>query len=622
MNAGSLHPRLVRGVTLFAAAVSLVLAIAVPATYFLVARNLEVLDAVRDVQQEARLLGDLVARNPTYWRFETTRIIALLTDQTRSGSAEAQRVLDEAGRVILELSAVLAAPVVTVREPILDAGRAVGTLEITVSLRRVVEETMWISGATFGLALIAFVALRILPLRLLQKATERATHLATHDALTGLPNRTQFRQSLSRTKARTRQLGGRLAVLMVDLDRFKPVNDVHGHAVGDLLLQQVAERLRHAVRESDSVARLGGDEFAIVARIEDEEVDGVDRLAQRIVSALGQPYKLGGTAVTISCSVGVASGAANSTDPALLADRADAALYYAKAEGRRCFRLFEDGMDARMTERSAMEPDLRHAIMSDDLVPYYQPLIDLRSGVLLGFEMLARWTHLQRGPISPDLFVPIAEEAGMIVAMTETLLRQACRDAAKWPDHLTIAVNVSPVQLRDEGLPAMIAKALAESGLPARRLEIELTESALITDYALAREILMQLKATGVRLVLDDFGTGYSSLRHLQTLPFDKFKVDAVLIRSMAESAQSPKVVAAIAGFGHSLGLPVVAEGIEDAATAATLTSMGYDIGQGWYFGLPIAAMAVDAMLAQDAVTIVDLKRANDDALRITAVAS
>ncbi len=616
------HPHLVRGVTLFAAAVSLVLAIAVPATYFLVARRLEVLDAVRDVQQEARLLGDLVARNPLHWRFEATRITALLTENSNSDIPESRRVVDGAGQVILDHPTPLAAPVVSIHAPILDAGRVVGTLEITRSLRGVINQTAWIAGLALGLALVAFYALRILPLRMLRNATERATHLATHDALTGLPNRSQFRQSLARTKAKTRELGGRIAVLMVDLDRFKPVNDVHGHAVGDLLLQQVAERLRHAVRETDSVARLGGDEFAIVARIDDEDVDGVECLAQRIVTALSQPFRLGGTTVTISCSVGVAFGAANSTDPALLADRADAALYHAKAKGRRCFRLFEDGMDTRINERGAMEPDLRLAIMSDDLVPHYQPLIDLRSGTLLGFEMLARWTHQQRGPISPDLFVPIAEEAGMIVAMTETLLRQACRDAAQWPDHLTIAVNVSPVQLRDEGLPAMVAHALAESGLLARRLEIELTESALITDYALAREILMQLKAMGVRLVLDDFGTGYSSLRHLQTLPFDKFKVDAVLIRSMAESAQSPKVVAAIAGFGHSIGLPMVAEGIEDAATAATLTSMGYDIGQGWYFGHPIAAAAVDAMVALDDVTIIDLRRANDDGPRITAVAS
>lgn len=441
-----------------------------------------------------------------------------------------------------------------------------------------------------------------------RRAEGEARQLAAHDALTGLPNRRKMTESLRAALARTRREGGTVAALLVDLDRFKPVNDLRGHAAGDRLLQMVADRLRATVRETDIIARMGGDEFVVVSYFgpgpalpqslaggtgmteAEEPVNSASRLARRVVAALETGFDLGdgSSPVLVGASVGVALAQCGETQPEELLRQADLAMYRAKGEGRGCFRFFEAEMDTRMREKAELEAQLREAILADRLVPHFQPLVALNpGGELIGFEMLARWQHPERGMVPPAEFIPLAEDTGLIVPMTERLLRHACRAAMTWPEHLTLAVNVSPVQLRDRALPSSIAAALAESGMRASRLEIELTESALVDNYDLARELLGELKELGVRLALDDFGTGYSSLRHLQTLPFDKIKVDAGFVRSMGSSPGSSKIVAAVVGLGHSLGLPTVAEGIEDEATAAVLAQMGCDIGQGWLFGRP-----------------------------------
>jgi diguanylate cyclase (GGDEF)-like protein len=450
----------------------------------------------------------------------------------------------------------------------------------------------------------ATVLLLTLPVAIVLEQRKRLVasleHMARHDALTGLPNRVMFWERL----AQACQDGGLTALLAVDLDRFKPVNDVHGHAAGDRLLQLVADRLRATVRETDVVARLGGDEFAIAALADSNEAQ---HLARRVVAALDEPFELEGATVQIGCSIGVALGSADGADAELLMQRTDAALYRAKAEGRNCFRVFDSGMDNKIRERAELEAELRRAIARDELVPHFQPLVELGTGRLVGFEMLARWPHPTRGEVPPAQFVPIAENAGLAGAMTERLLHRACHAAVAWPDHLTLATNISSVQLRDRRLPAMVGVVLAASGLPARRLEIELTESALVEDFELAREILTALKATGVRLALDDFGTGYSSLRHLQALPLDKLKIDASFVHAMAGSAECCKIVAAVVGLAHSLGLSTVAEGIEDAATAEVLRELGCDLGQGWLFGHAMPAEAVDAMLAATSAALRDV---------------
>jgi diguanylate cyclase (GGDEF)-like protein len=445
-------------------------------------------------------------------------------------------------------------------------------------------------------------------------ATRRAVEakvraLAGHDDLTGLPNRRGMIERLNAALARSRRDGSTVVALLVDLDRFKPVNDLRGHAAGDRLLQLVARRMADTVRQEDIVARIGGDEFVVAAQFgpgttgayAEEAVDVIDataRLARRLVAVLEEPFDLGdaGIPVLVGASVGVALAPDGETNVEELLRRADMAMYLAKEKGRGCFRFFEPEMDAGIRDRAAMEAALRQAIVADELTPHFQPFVALAEERPIGFEMLARWSHPERGFVPPTDFIPLAEETGLIVRMTEQLLRRACNAAAGWPDHLILAVNISPLQLRDRALPAMVATALIESGLPARRLEIELTETALVGNFELARDLLTELKELGVHLTLDDFGTGHSSLRHLQMLPFDKIKVDASFVRNMHCSPESGKIVAAVIALGRSLGLLTVAEGIEDAATAFALRDMGCHIGQGWLFGQPLAEPETGAL--------------------------
>ena len=469
-----------------------------------------------------------------------------------------------------------------------------------------------LAGILSAIGMLAFSIRRWRDLRrevIAREAAEAKAHeVAVHDALTGLPNRRRLREEAARAVAGAARGGGPVALMMVDLDRFKSVNDLHGHPAGDRLLQEVAVRLRAAGRGGDTVARLGGDEFAIIAALgSGDPSKQASRLARRLVAALEEPFKLVDCTVRIGCCVGVAMAPQDAADVEALMRRADLALYRAKAEGRGCFRFFEAGMDVRIRERAALEADLRVAIAHDELVPYFQPLVEIGSERILGFEALARWLHPTRGLVPPTDFIPIAEDAGLIVPLTGKLLRKACRAAATWPGQLSIAVNVSPLQLRDRSLPGIIRSVLEQTGLAANRLEIELTESALVGDLDLARDVMDRLKAIGVRLVLDDFGTGYSSLAHLQALPFDKIKIDASFVRAMAHDPGSRKIVAAVVGLGHSLGLPIVAEGVEEERDAETLRELGCDAGQGWLYGRPVPAETVAAMLAGETEIVASL---------------
>jgi diguanylate cyclase (GGDEF)-like protein len=486
-----------------------------------------------------------------------------------------------------------------------------GTTRVAIAVART-KATLLIGAAALMTMFATFRRWRQLKREV---ATRRAVEaklraLAVHDDLTGLPNRRGMAERLNEALARSRRDGSTVAVLLVDLDRFKSVNDLRGHAAGDHLLRLVAKRMSDTVREADIVARIGGDEFVVAAQFgtdtlsahadgASDVIDATARLARRLVAVLEEPFDLGdaGIPALVGASVGVALAPDGEVDVEDLLRRADMAMYLAKEKGRGCFRFFEPEMDAAIRERAAMEAALRQAIVADELMPYFQPFVALGADKRpIGFEMLARWSHPERGFVPPADFIPLAEDTGLIVRMTEQLLRRACNAAASWPDHLILAVNVSPVQLRDRALPAMVAAALAESGLPPRRLEIELTESALVGNFELARELLTELKELGVHLTLDDFGTGHSSLRHLQMLPFDKIKVDASFVRDMHISPESGKIVAAVVALGRSLGLLTVAEGIEDAVIAIALRDMGCHIGQGWLFGRPLAEPEASAL--------------------------
>jgi predicted signal transduction protein with EAL and GGDEF domain len=437
--------------------------------------------------------------------------------------------------------------------------------------------------------------------------------LALHDALTGLPNRRNLHLQLAGSVARAQRDGGRFAVLMIDLDGFKPINDRYGHHAGDAVLLAVSERLAAQVRKGEIAARLGGDEFVVVlaeqgAQAADGQGKNADpagpaepadaqapsRVAQRLIAALAEGILLPEAEVRVSASVGVAYFPADATTPDDLLRKADVALYRAKHEGRGEVRFFQPSMDDEARQRDALVLDLRNAIAEQHIEPYFQALIDLPSGALTGFEVLARWQHPSRGAIPPTVFVPIAESTGQIDALTVCIMRQALSVARDWDPSLSIAVNIAPQQLKSETLVERLLAVLRETGFPAQRFEVEITENALIADLDLARRIVLDLKRHGIRVALDDFGTGYSSLNHLSELPFDKIKIDRSFVHTMHERPESATIVNAIIGLGRSLNLPTTAEGIESQADADLLMRLGCTVGQGFLYSKPVpAAQAV-----------------------------
>lgn len=426
-------------------------------------------------------------------------------------------------------------------------------------------------------------------------ADAKLAHMARHDVLTGLPNRLMLSEHMPGALAHARRNGG-LAILYLDLDRFKAVNDALGHAAGDVLLRAVAQRLRDCTRETDLIVRLGGDEFAIVQEHSTQPADSAS-LARRLIEALSAPFEIERQRVTIGTSIGIALSDGCSSDGGTLLKCADLALYRAKADGRGAFRYFESEMDVAVQTRRMLELDLRQALANDEFEVFYQPLVVASSCEISGFEALLRWRHPTRGLVSPAAFIPLAEDLGLITAMGEWILRQACADAASWPGTLKVAVNLSPIQFRGQTLVAHVVNALALSGLPACRLELEITESVLLQDDDGVLATLHELHGLGARIAMDDFGTGYSSLSYLRRFPFDKIKIDQSFVRSMTQHEDSRAIIRAIVGLGRSLGMTINAEGVETSDQLAALQAEGCGELQGFLFSQPEPAEKVAKLL-------------------------
>ncbi|GLK79241.1 bifunctional diguanylate cyclase/phosphodiesterase [Methylopila turkensis] len=428
------------------------------------------------------------------------------------------------------------------------------------------------------------VAVAVRDLRARRKAESDIYFLAHHDPLTGIANRSTFHERLDRALESAREAGGQVAVLGIDLDRFKDVNDLFGHAAGDAVLRQVAEILRAAVPAGDCVARVGGDEFAVLATVANP--DEAEALARAILRRAQGGLDQSGDG-SIGLSIGVAIFPRDSGERETLLSYADMALYRAKHEGRGRCCVFEPAMSAELHDRRLLEHELRGAIGRGELALAFQPQMDVASGAIVGFEALARWSHPIRGPVSPALFIPLAEESGAILEIGEWVLRHACLEAAGWASPLTIAVNVSAVQLHSTSFWDQVHRALFETGLPAARLELEVTETALIRDLPRALNTLRRLKALGVRIAMDDFGTGYSSLSNLRAFPFDKIKIDASFVKSVDGNPQAAAIVRSVLGLGRGLGLPVLAEGVETEAEMTFLRAENCAGAQGYLFGRP-----------------------------------
>ncbi|UVO35174.1 EAL domain-containing protein [Bradyrhizobium arachidis] len=412
----------------------------------------------------------------------------------------------------------------------------------------------------------------------------RISHLAHHDALTDLPNRSAFSEALAERLEQAQEASTSFAVLSLDLDRFKDVNDVFGHPVGDMMMRAAAERL---VSEADGafVARIGGDEFMILMP-DDIRREDVLSLAERLVEAIGKELEVDDYLSHVGLSVGIAVYPNDGVDAATLLANADSALYRAKREGRGRVCFFETEMDRELRDRRLLQHDLRLALEQNELLVYFQPQARM-DGEIIGFEALVRWNHPTRGFVPPDQFIPLAEENGLITEIGEWVLRQVCREAASWPRPLQVAVNLSPVQFQAGDLERSIHQILLETGLAPTRLAVEITEGVLIGDFTRALNLLRRLKALGIRIAMDDFGTGYSSLSYLQSFPFDKIKIDRSFILNLEATPQSAEIVRAVLSLAHALHIPVVAEGVETEAQRAFLEGEACEEMQGYLIGRP-----------------------------------
>jgi diguanylate cyclase (GGDEF)-like protein len=429
------------------------------------------------------------------------------------------------------------------------------------------------------------------------EAELEARNLARHDPLTGLPNRRFFVEKFEEC-LRDASAVHQVAVLMLDLDGFKSVNDTYGHAAGDKALGEFTRRVSKVLRPSTFLARIGGDEFAII-KPKIDSLDDPTNLARRIAAAVAEPFVIGGVTAEFGVGIGIAVAPNDGTDPEELVRRADRALYRAKAAGRSSVCFFELEMDARVERRMQIERELRSAIAADAIVPHYQPLVSLDGGNrIVGFETLARWESKSLGYIGPDVFIPIVEEIGLMPLLSRQLLRRACLDAAAWPSTLTLAFNISPVQLRDPTVGLRILSILAETGFSPHRLEIEITETALVENIAVAQAIIDELRASGIRIALDDFGTGFSTLSQLLSFRLDKIKIDRSFVSRLNENNDGQVIVRAVLGLAKGFGLTTTAEGIEDAVQLAYLKANGCTEGQGYLFSKAVPAADVPALLS------------------------
>ncbi len=418
-----------------------------------------------------------------------------------------------------------------------------------------------------------------------RRIEQRLSYLAHHDALTELANRVLLRERLELALDDLRP-GEELAMLCLDLDHFKHVNDTLGHPVGDELLKRVAERLRDCVRKSDLVARMGGDEFAIL-QIGATQPMAATTLAARLVEVIAQPYDINGHSVLTGTSIGIAIAPADGDNPDQIIKSADLALYLAKGEGRGVYRFFEKEMDQQMHARRQLELDLRRALAEQQFELYYQPILDLSTNEVRGLEALIRWNHPERGRISPADFVPLAEETGLIVPIGEWVLREACREAARWPDNVLIAVNVSPVQFKSSALVRSVFNAVAAAAISPNRLELEITETIFLQDSETTLGTLHQLRALGVRIVMDDFGTGYSSLSYFQRFPFDKVKIDRSFVQDLGDGTCALAILRAIASLADNLHITTTAEGVETEEQLARIRDEGISQVQGYLVSPP-----------------------------------
>lgn len=607
-----MSPGVVRFSTLMALSIAIFIAIFPPSLHYYYGSKTEESVIGSEASLRAENISQIIGRNPAMWEFETLRLDELIMVKGMHHAVDVEHsnhkteinndhhrieIVNADGEIVTSSGLdVVPRPFVSITRPLYDAGQAVGTLVIVHNLAPLLHTSAFLLLATSIIAIVMFFFLRTFPLKLLKRASERASFLASHDSLTRLPNRSLFNESLVQSIADVGRQNTSLAVLCIDLDHFKEVNDILGHAAGDELLKQTTERMTATLRSNDVLARLGGDEFAIVQK-HVEQPAGSSALAERLIAAVAEPFDLDGSEVIIGSSIGISIlTECEKNDDQTMLRHADMAMYRAKADGRGTFRFFQDEMNDALIARKEMEMALRKALLDNEFELVYQPQIDLESDTITGVEALLRWNHTEDGVIQPDDFIPLAEECGLIVPIGEWVIRQACRDAKGWGD-LAVAINVSPVQFRQGHLVDTVRKALEAEEIDPARLEIEITEGVLLSNTEETIALLTDLQALGVKIAMDDFGTGYSSLSYLRRFPFDKIKIDRSFTKDLGSSTEADNIIDAVIKLGASMGMISNAEGVETIEQANFLRKHGCQEVQGFHFSRPLPSASISDLL-------------------------
>lgn len=589
-----IDPRVLHLTTVFALVVAIAFAVMAPVFYFYFGYEYARGSSSAQAKVSSRSVSQIIGRNPQMWQFESLRFNEILDGHEKT---EIRRLYAIDGALVTEVgNSALPGPMITTTAPVFDAGIKAGTLEITQSLRPLVERSLVVFLFSSLIGTLIFLAMRTLPLGVLRRAMDHAAFLASHDPLTKLPNRTLFNDWLDNAAIDTEHRPHPLAVLCLDLDHFKDVNDTLGHAAGDDLLKQATARIKALLEHNDFLARLGGDEFAIVQTTKDQPHHAT-QLASQIIAALARPFDLDGTEAYVGASVGITiQNGDEQIKAATLLKQADLALYRAKGKCRGSLQFFAEHMNQQLLIRKQLEGDLRRAIPAGQLELEFQPQINLTSGKMVGVEALLRWNHPTKGRVPPDQFVHLAEETGLIIPIGDWVIRQACAQASDWPE-LKFAVNVSPIQFRQGNIIETVRSALDTEGVNPNRLEIEITEGILLQNTEETIAILSELKAMGVRIAMDDFGTGYSSLNYLRRFDFDKIKIDQSFIAGLGRSTESDCIIQAVIDLGASLGMTSNAEGVETLAQARKLKQQGCKEVQGYFFGRPMPSTSIQELL-------------------------
>ena len=605
-----------------AGTVAIATAIVSPVGYFLTALRYELHEAQGTADRGADSVSEFAVAHPDTWHFEEPWLVHILARISARNDPTHRRIIVPDGHVLATAGPVVDGPLIQRHAVVTDGEKEVAYVEVTASLRPALLGTAVVGLFGIALGTAVFVALRAVPMRALERAlrsldqvlkslresqaalAEEVTakvaalsqaeqmaqamrHLALHDPLTGLPNRVLFQDRLEHGLHSCQRTGAPLAVVVLDLDRFKEVNDTLGHQAGDRLLQELAGRVQAAVRRSDTVARLGGDEFALLLRI--ARLEDARTVAETVCRAIAPPVVLDGRPITLGASCGVALYPQHGADPQVLLQRADVAMYQAKS-ARGGVAVYDSAHDPNSPARLQRLTDLRLALEREEFFLCYQPKVALASAEVLGVEALIRWGGRPGGPVPPEEFIPLAEETRLINPISLWVLKRALEEVVWWQARgieLSVAVNLSPTNLEDPELPAKVERLLAQTGVAPQRLILEITEGAMMTDPGRALEALTHLHQAGVKLSVDDFGTGYSSLAYLQRLPASEIKIDRTFVAAMVHDRGNALIVRSTIDLAHGLGLSVVAEGIEDAETWETLHALGCDAGQGYYIARP-----------------------------------